>query len=215
MLRSVKASARRLPSPSVQRTLLSRAYTAPTPPSLKPATAVQETQPGGYEPTFTVGRRAEPEPHRYNHAPTFRNSNLVLPSPLPVDVAPTPGSLQHELYKPTSAVDTIAMLSICSSRPEFVPRAYQIFTQLLKDAEAGHAQIPEATVWANVIRGAAKLGKEKADRQGPKDLAALWRNRVTQLIWRWEKLHDTPPGTPATDNNGIQIYRGWFAGTVR
>lgn len=214
MLRSVKASIRRVHNPSVQCALLSRAYTVPTSPAHKPALAVREAQPD-YEPSITVGRRHEPEPHRYNLGPTYRNSNLILPSPLPSDVLPPSGSLQAQLYKTTSAVDTIAMLSICSSRPEFVPRAYQIFTQLLEDAKAGKANYPEATVWANVIRGVAKLGKGKAERQGQKDLAALWRGRVNQLVWEWEKLHDHAVGTPATEDDGILLYRAWFAGAVR
>lgn len=214
MLRSVKASIRRAPSPSVQRALLSRAYTAPTSPAQKPALAVQEAQPD-FEPSIMVGRPQEPEPHRYNRGPIFRNSNLILPNPLPSDVVPPSGSLQSQLYKPTSAVDTIAMLSICSSRPEFVPRAYQIFAQLLDDAKAGKANYPEASVWANVVRGIAKLTKEKAPRPGQKDLAALWRGRVSQLVWEWEKLHDNAVGNPCTDDDGILIYRAWFSGVVR
>lgn len=214
MLRSVKASIRRAHNPSVQRALLSRAYTAPTPPAQKPALAVQETG-SDFEPSIMVDRRPEPEPHRYDLGSTYRNNALVLPSPLPADVLPPSGSLQAQLYKPTTAVDTIAMLSICSSRPEFVPRAYQIFTQLLKDAEDGLAAIPEASVWANVIRGVAKLGREKAPRPGQRDLATVWRGRVSQLVWEWEKMNGSPAGTPATDNDGILIYRAWFSGAVR
>ncbi|TXT11160.1 hypothetical protein VHUM_01911 [Vanrija humicola] len=161
------------------------------------------------------------EPHKFNPHPDMKISqplgrrapSIQLPSPLPMDVDVPMSSLQAELYKPTSTVDTIAMLSICSSRPEFVPRAYQIFTQLLDDVKAGLARLPSAEVFANVIKGVAALAVKGNKVQSERE-AALWRHRALQLVYDWETTHQGTRGIPMLEHDGVRVYRGWFAGLV-
>ncbi|KAL1409899.1 DNA-directed RNA polymerase [Vanrija albida] len=215
------ASSSRLPSTCVTCT---RSYAKPTTPaSAQPALA--EATGRVFDPAVFAHHNRDlryDEPHKFNPHPEMKISqgpgrrlpSIQLPSPLPMDVPVPMQSLQAELYKPTSTVDTIAMLSICSSRSEFVPRAYQIFTQLLDDAKAGIARLPPAEVFANVIKGVAALGEDKgAKRQSEKD-AAIWRHRALQLVWEWETTHRGPRGIPMLEHDGVRVYRGWFAGLV-
>jgi hypothetical protein len=147
------------------------------------------------------------------------NQRLNLPAPLPSDVTPQPGSLQEELFKSTSAIDIISILSICATRPEFVPRAYHIFQQLLADVKAGKQRAPEAKVWATVIKAMEKLGAPSSDAISDQRASELWRHRAESLVEQWEVLQakekkSPHSGQPALDHQGILIYRAWFAGMI-
>lgn len=193
----------------------SRAYTAPTTPRSTPVAAAVEH---AYDPSTSVlfNKPKEDEPHKYQPDMLYKRSHdaLRLPQPLPIDVSPDPLSLQADLYKPTSAIDTIAMLSICSSRPEFAPRAYTIFTTLLSDVQSGAAAFPEVDAWANVIYGVAQLAKPSEDHREQRS-ADLWRHRVFELIGQWEVAHKKERGSPALEGDGVLVYRAWLRGLSR
>lgn len=126
---------------------------------------------------------------------------LSLATPLPPGVPAQATDLQEALYPGNSVIDSISMISICLRRPEFVARAYQIFRQILEDAAKGMQRMPEADVWGRVIEGVAALGKGSAER-------------AANLVERWEAL-EKPSVGGRISKNGLKVYQGWFAGTVR
>lgn len=166
-------------------------------------------------------RPAAPAPHTtdyYQPLPPlpspFRAQPLLnLPSPLPNDISPPPDSPQASLYPSTGVIDSISMISICLRRPEHVPRAYQIFTQLLHDSPTGRMIIPEAKVWAMVIEGVASLGNVHSHGSN----APKWRGRAARLVEQWGETHGArnskePAGL---DRDGLRVYQGWFNGLIK
>ncbi|WVN88677.1 uncharacterized protein L203_103890 [Cryptococcus depauperatus CBS 7841] len=136
-----------------------------------------------------------------------------LPTPLPRNVMPPPNSPQAALYPSTGVIDAISMISICLRRPEYVPRAYQIFTQLLRDSITGQTSAPEARVWAMVVEGVAALGNESSSGNN----AEKWRKRAESLVEKWGESsglqgRKEPAGL---DRDGVRIYQGWFNGLIR
>jgi DNA-directed RNA polymerase len=104
------------------------------------------------------------------------------------------------------------MISICLRRPEFVPRAYQIFRQILEDTATGLQRTPEADVWGRVIEGMASLGNEKTGS----DNAQTWRRRAAKLVERWEAISGIRlGGREELPKDGLKVYQGWFCGIVR
>ncbi len=112
------------------------------------------------------------------------------------------------------------MISICLRRPEFVPRAYQIFRQILEDAAIGLQPAPDVDVWARVIEGVAGLGKEtpgakKRNTDGVTE-AEKWRRRAAKLVERWETASGIDRrGKDEIGEQGLKVYRGWFVGIVK
>lgn len=217
MLRTVNlGAARRLQAAAVPRIALARGYASPSTPRSKPSLATVEAHDYAPPPFMTAPRR-DPEAHKFNPMPSsppiFQTSPIGLPPPLPAS-ASDGNQLNAELYRPTAALDTVSLLSICSSRPEFVPRAYQIFTALLSDVENDKAFLPRTQVWANVIHGVAQLCKPPTTIAGEK-VTELWQFRTKQLIKRWEEMNGSPAGEPFLEKEGILIYRAWFTALVK
>lgn len=202
-------------SPRLSVLQTARGYATPTKPRATPVAAVAEHT---YDPSTSVmfNRPKDDEPHQYNSGQMYTRSHtaLRLPQPLPSDVSADPLSLQADLYKPTSALDTISLLSICSGRPEFAPRAYSIFTTLLKDVEAGLVPNPEVDAWANVIYGVAQLAKPKEDPIEQRSVE-LWHHRVSELMGRWEASQGKERGVPALHKDGMLVYSAWLRGLSR
>lgn len=202
-------------APSSRLPLLrsARGYATPTNPRSTPAAAVAERV---YDPSASVmfnKPKDDGPPHQYNPNVLYTRSHdaLRLPQPLPSDVKADPLSLQADLYKPTSAIDTISMLSICSSRPEFAPRAFNIFTTLLSDVKEGVASYPDVDAWANVIYGVSQLAKP-AESLSQERNVTLWQHRISNLIGEWEISQGNEVGTPALSHQGIRVYSAWLRG---
>jgi DNA-directed RNA polymerase len=106
------------------------------------------------------------------------------------------------------------MISICLRRPEHVPRAYQIFKQLVEDSKTGLRTIPDAEVWGRVIEGVASLGREG---QGEGVVYQKWRQRAERLVGWWEAACGTDSvGLPAgLGKGGLKVYQGWFEGMIK
>lgn len=220
MLRTINAStARRIHATAlpVPRLTAIRGYASPSTPRAKPSAAAVEAHSHDFAPpAFMSIPRPEPVPHKFNPMPSppkLRKEAINLPPPLPSDAVGS-NRLNAELYRPTSALDTVSLLSICSSRAEFVPRAYQIFTSLLTDAEQGNAYMPKTQIWANVVHGVAQLCKPATTIAGEK-VAELWRYRTKRLIHSWEKVNGYETGEAALDKDGILVYRAWFSALVK
>lgn len=144
-----------------------------------------------------------------------RHVPLQLPTPLPMDVTPELGSSQATLYPSTGVIDAVSLLSICLRRPEHVPRAYQIFRQLLEDSKTKAQTMPDTEIWAKVIQAMAELGKETEGRKPGE--AAQWRDRTRGLIDAWEgAFRSTGQGKLAgREKEGIKVYQCWFAGMLK
>ncbi|BEJ13301.1 hypothetical protein CspHIS471_0304750 [Cutaneotrichosporon sp. HIS471] len=217
MLRTVNVGVtRRLQAAAVPRMTLARGFASPSTPRSKPSVAAVEAH-DYIPPAFMSSTRTDPEAHKFNpipsYPPMFQTSHIGLPPPLPA-TARDDNQLNAELYRPTAALDTVSLLSICSSRPEFVPRAYQIFTALLSDVENEKAFLPRTQVWANVIHGVAQLCKPPTTIAGEK-VTDLWQFRTKQLIKRWEEMNGSPSGEPFLEKDGILVYRAWFTAIVK
>ena len=104
------------------------------------------------------------------------------------------------------------MISICLRRPEFVPRAYQIFRQILEDAATGLQRSPEAEIWGRVIEGTASLG----DMRSGAEKADNWRKRAARLVERWEDLSGIKAiGREQMPKDWLKVYQGWFSGMIK
>ncbi|ODN96443.1 DNA-directed RNA polymerase, mitochondrial [Cryptococcus wingfieldii CBS 7118] len=156
----------------------------------------------------------DPSPtYHHHHAappPPPPHLPLNLPSPLPNDIVSPPSSAHSALYPSTSVLDSISMISICLRRPEHVPRAYQIFTQLLRDPVTGQSRAPEAKVWSVVIEGVASL----AGQQGSSAGAERWRKRAEKLVEQWGVSFGSKGKVPVLEHQGIKVYQGWFNGLL-
>ncbi|WWC67681.1 uncharacterized protein I206_101593 [Kwoniella pini CBS 10737] len=200
-----------------QRCIASRSFTNPSIPRLSPPAAQlaetdhtpsyyhhppQHSSPQPLEPRI----RIETSPY-----PGRTHPLLHLPSPLPTDVTPDANSPQSTLYPPTGVIDSISMISICLRRPEHIPRAYQIFKQLLEDSANRLRPTPEAEVWARVIEGVASLGKESEGTAWEN-----WRKRAERLVMQWQGAHgDFGAKQPiGLEHGGMKVYQGWFNGLI-
>jgi DNA-directed RNA polymerase len=103
------------------------------------------------------------------------------------------------------------MISICLRRKEHIPRAYQIFNQILLDVKGEPHRMPEAEVWAAVLEGVASLGQDK----GGDETWKTWRNRADVLIGKWEAYNNVVRGHPALHNNGLKVYQGYLSGLLK
>ncbi|WRT65024.1 uncharacterized protein IL334_001965 [Kwoniella shivajii] len=192
-----------------------RCYTTPsTPRQSPPAAQLAEAEPSYYH---HATRQSLPQPleprirMETSQYPGRTQPLLHLPSPLPTDITPNPNSPQSTLYPPTGVIDSISMISICLRRPEHVPRAYQIFKQLLEDSASGLRRVPDAEVWARVIEGVASLGKEVEGTPWEN-----WRKRAERLVSQWEGANGSwgthqPAGL---EKGGLKVYQGWFNGLI-
>jgi DNA-directed RNA polymerase len=124
---------------------------------------------------------------------------------------PLGDSTYEALYPSTGVLDAISMISICLRRPDHIPRAYQIFKQLLGSVGSGPKRIPEADVWGKVIQGAQSLAK------GSGDEVKRWTRRAEGLVHEWETVNRSRgvPKVAGAAKDGIKVYQGWFAGLVR
>lgn len=177
---------------------------------------------------------AEPEPEyeaTYSHSP-FQSSSpslplsgfngldmarplIQLPEPLPTDTPASPSDLRSALYPSTGVIDSLSMIDICLRRPDHIPRGYQIFRQLLQEHEKGLRRLPEATVWGKVAEAAASLGRELTAKDTSK--SSIWRRRAQEVVDKWETHHRTRGLNVLAGGHedGIKVYQGWFAGSVR
>lgn len=123
-------------------------------------------------------------------------------------------STHATLYPSTGVIDSVSLISICLRRPEHVPRAYQIFKQLLEDSKTKTRRMPDTEIWAKVIQAMASLGR---DLPGKPEEGTKWKDRTQGVIDAWESaFRATGQGILAgKDREGIKIYQGWFAGMVQ
>ena len=101
------------------------------------------------------------------------------------------------------------MISICLRRPELIPRAYQIFKQVLEDSRTGVRRVPEAEVWARMVEGVASLGKVGGNNW------KIWRRRAETVVGQWESIHGRKGEPAGLEQGGEKVYQGWFAGLVQ
>ncbi|WVQ76764.1 hypothetical protein IAR50_006438 [Cryptococcus sp. DSM 104548] len=153
-----------------------------------------------------------PSYHQHDPAPSPPPPHLPLnlPSPLPNDIVSPPSSSHANLYPSTSVLDSISMISICLRRPEHVPRAYQIFTQLLRDPVTGQSRVPEAKVWSMVIEGVASIAGQQDSPEGTE----RWRKRAEKLVEQWGVSCGSKGKVPVLEHEGLMVYQGWFNGLL-
>lgn len=199
--------------PSANRTLTSTAS------RWKPAAQLAEPE-ADYEPTYYHTPPQPLSPLSLLSSPSLSDLHIPrqmiqLPNPLPSDVHASPTDPRSALYPSTGILDAHSMISVCLRTPEHVPRAYQIFRQLLEENQKGLTRMPDASVWGKVIEGAARQGREISLRENVK--STMWRRRALELVDRWETHHRTRGLSVLAGGNedGIKVYQGWFAGTVR
>jgi len=131
---------------------------------------------------------------------------LSLPNILPPDAMADHSHQQHDLYPTTGVLNQTSMIGICLRRKEHIPRAYQIFRNILSDHEAGTRPCPDADIFGAVIEGIGLLGEEGSPH------AHVWRIRANKALQKWEELQNSQPLHAALGNNGISVYRGFFSG---
>ncbi|OCF41176.1 DNA-directed RNA polymerase, mitochondrial [Kwoniella heveanensis CBS 569] len=203
-------------SPSSYRSFINPTSPRLQPPAAQLAEADPDHTPSYYHNAPRQLPRLNPlEPRirmETSQYPSRSHPALHLPSPLPTDITPGPNAPQSSLYPATGVIDSISMISICLRRPEHVPRAYQIFKQLLEDSASGRQRIPDAEVWARVIEGVAGLGKESEKNIHWEN----WRKRAGRLVSQWEAANGVwdlkePAGM---NKGGLKVYQGWFNGLI-
>ncbi|ORY26907.1 hypothetical protein BCR39DRAFT_540046 [Naematelia encephala] len=152
---------------------------------------------------------AEPEPEEYHfqpppRSPLYLHKPLHLPIPLPPDVQPTAAAPQSTLFPSSPVLDATSMISICLRKPEYTPRAYQIFRKTLDDSAAGLKGRPDASIWGQVVEGLVKMSDEE------------WKLKAENLVHRWESsFGPLKVGQAVKQQGGLQIYRGWMSGLLR
>ena len=141
-----------------------------------------------------------------------RNSPLIhIPQPLPADVMHAADYATANIYPTAGVLDSISMIAICLRRREHIPRAFQIFQQILLSAKGSPHRLPEAEIWARVIEGIASLGELK---QGD-DTWKTWRGRAEALVGKWEANNNVPRGYSALQHDGLKVYQGWLSGLLK
>lgn len=181
-----------------------RSYVTPTTPSRSPMAQLAE----------------EPEPEAItSHAP-LGTDTMIPPGgqrrliQLPTMIHPelwTEGiPIEHQKAYPSgSVIDTISMISICLRREEHVPRAFQMFRQMLADAKRGERLPPDAELFGRMAEALTILGR------GDHPFSSRWRERALDTVTRWHDQNGAPWGSrPVLVNDGIRVYRGLFAGLV-
>ena len=190
------------------RTATSRSYTSPTAPRSQPPMAqlVEQSETPFVQPPPTS---APPSPS-YAPMPSIASRSLLtLPYMLPPD-STSEGTEAHQAMYPSSGfIDSQSMIGICLRRKEHIPRAYQIFRQLIDDAENGSRPWPDADTFGRVLHGVASLGRDGAPA------FVKWRSRAERILDKWESLQPRIRGMPALTEQGVRVYRGWFQGLVR
>jgi DNA-directed RNA polymerase len=179
--------------------------------SLRPAAQLAESDdsPSYYE--TPQMNHAEVAYRRNEPLYPSRQDRITIPSPLPADVINAADYNQAALYPTTGVIDSISMISICLRRPEHIPRAYQIFNQVLLDVKAAPHRMPESEVWARVIEGVASLGEMKPGEETWR----TWRGRAAVLASKWEAYCSVPKGTAGLEHDGIKVYQGWLSGLMK
>jgi hypothetical protein len=150
--------------------------------------------------------RTEEADDHYTFQPAARH-RTILPAPLPSDVEST--AKNSSLYPSTPLLDSLSLLSICLRRPQFIKRAYQIFSQLIADVQAGKAPIPDAAVWAEVTEAIGRNG-HSFDMKNPDRAHQV----VAELVAQWEVMSKKSALQGNLDNAGRRVYQGWFRGLV-
>ena len=146
-------------------------------------------------------------------------------------MTPDADSQQATLYPSTGVLDSVSLISICLRRPEHVPRAYQIFRQLLEDSKTKTRRMPDTEIWAKVVQAMAELGAPRykgeeggggprgmeAQRRKAEEEAAKWRDRTRGVVDAWEAAFRlSGQGVVAgREKEGIKVYQGWFAGMLQ
>ena len=181
---------------------VSRLFTTPTAPRLGAAAAqaVEEEREPEAAPSQSSRTRLSPV---YDYGP---RQFLSLPNILPPDAAADHTAQQHDLYPSTGVLNQTSMIGICLRRKEHIPRAYQIFRNILTDHEGGLRPCPDADIFGSVIEGLGLLGEEGSMH------ASLWRTRANKALQKWEELQHGQPLHASLGNNGISVYRGFFSG---
>jgi len=182
--------------------------------SLKPAAQLAESEdrPSYYD-NSPVSHESHDPPYRTIESdyPT-RNPNLIrMAQPLPADVINATDFAQSSMYPASGVLDSISMIAICLRRREHIPRAYQIFQQILLDAKGMPHRLPEAEVWARVLEGVTSLGEMKPGD----DTWKTWRTRAEALVGRWESHNNVPRGHPALQHDGLKVYQGYLSGLLK
>lgn len=143
--------------------------------------------------------------------PTRTSPLIHMPQPLPADVMNAADYATGTMYPAAGVLDSISMIAICLRRPEHIPRAFQIFQQILLSAKGSPHRLPEAEVWARVIEGVASLGEMKQGDEAWK----TWRGRAEALVGKWEANNNVPRGYPALQHDGLKVYQGWLSGLLK
>ena len=189
------------------RSILIRSFTQPTPPRLRPPAAqLAEVEPDYLPPSIELSPSASHQSIHFGRYPGRIAPPLSVATPLPPDVPALPTDPREAIYQNNGVIDSISMLSICLRRPELMPRAYQIFRQILEDAAIGLQRMPDEDTWGRVVEGSALLG------QGSTEIAETWRKRAARLVERWEFAS---PRRERFSKKGLKVYQGFFSGMVR
>lgn len=192
-----------------------RPFTSPTVSRSKPSAQLAEVENDSPEPYYHHQTSSSSELLPLSAYPLRVAPPIQLPSPLPSDIIPDANATQSSLYPTTGVIDSISMISICLRRPEHVPRAYQIFKQLLEDSKTGVRTLPDAEVWGRVIEGVAGLGRKG---QGEALVYQNWRQRAQRLVSWWEtacEVEDQQGIAAGLERGGYKVYQGWLAGMVQ
>jgi DNA-directed RNA polymerase len=214
----IVSRARLAPSPLPSRLSAvrqARPFTSPTVSRSRPSAQLAEIENDSPEPYYHHGPSSSSEPLPRSPQPVRVARRIQLPSPLPSDVIPEANAAQSTLYPSTGVIDSISMISICLRRPEHVPRAYQIFKQLLEDSRTGVRTLPDAEVWGRVIEGVAALGRKGL---GEALVYQNWRQRAQKLVCWWEAacgVEEQQGIAAGLERGGYQVYQGWLAGMVQ
>jgi DNA-directed RNA polymerase len=196
------------PSTTLARTLKTTSRT------LRPAAQLAESEdrPSYYDNTPVSHDQPEPNYRNIESDYPTRSPNLIrMPQPLPADVTNATDYAQSSMYAASGVLDSISMIAICLRRPEHIPRAYQIFQQILLDAKGSPHRLPEAEVWARVLEGITSLGEMKPGD----DTWKTWRTRADAMVGRWESHNNMPRGQPALQHDGLKVYQGYLSGLLK
>ena len=134
---------------------------------------------------------------------------IYLPTLLPPDAISTATPAHHIYYPGANILDSTSMISICLRRRENIPRAYQIYKQLIESVEKEEAAIPDAELFAKVAEGTASMW-EKNSAAGD-----AWRIRAKRVAEDWTNVHKVAKGKPVTTDRGYKVYAGWLTGLVK
>jgi DNA-directed RNA polymerase len=181
---------------------------------LRPAAQLAESDdsPSYYDTPHQTPSHPDPIYRQLNTPYPLRPSEVIkMPSPLPADVISATDYGQSTMFPSTGVIDSISMISICLRRREHIPRAFQIFNQILLDVKGAPHKMPESEIWGRMIEGVASLGEEKAGE----DTWKTWRGRAAALASKWEAHANVPKGTPGLQHEGLRVYQGYLSGLIK